>query len=254
MHRGFNVELSWEDEEYFKKGLTQFKINRNIIANTLRGFIGDNGVLKGRELQSNWFPQVEADIFISHSHQDRKKAISLAAWLEEEFGLKVFIDSCIWGYADNLLKIIDNFYCLNPIKQTYNYERRNQSTSHVHIMLSTSLCMMIDRAECLFFLNTPNSIHTAEAINKTKSPWIYNEIVLSKIIRKRKLKEYRPEFNKAFSLGKIDEGLSIDYEVDIEHLQNLTLDNLILWQENWNNASPQKKYPLDILYNLMSRL
>jgi hypothetical protein len=64
------------------------------------------------------------------------------------------------------------------------------------MMLSTALSMMIDKAECLFFLNTPNSIQATEAIDRTKSPWIYHEISISSLIRKRRLSEYRREVTK----------------------------------------------------------
>ena len=177
-------------------------------------------------------------------------AIALAGWIQEGFGLKVFIDSCIWEYSDNLLKLIDNHYCLNPDGKSYNYEKRNQSTSHLHMMLSTALTMMIDKSECLFFLNTPNSIQTADTfINKTKSPWIYNEIVISRLIRKKKLSEYRPETTKAFTnLGRIDESQVMNYETDLSHLQNLTKSDLVQWRKNWNSVSLYEKYPLNTLY------
>ena len=62
-------------------------------------------------MQANWFPQIKADIFISHSHKDKGLALALAGWLEETFGLTAFIDSCVWGYANKLLKMIDDEYC-----------------------------------------------------------------------------------------------------------------------------------------------
>lgn len=151
MHRGFKIELKWYDEEYYREGLIQFSRNKTRIERTLKGFVGVDGILDGTKLQENWFPQVDADIFISHSHKDEKRAIALAGWIQEIFGLKVFIDSCIWEYSENLLRLIDNHYCLNSDKKSYSYEKRNQSTSHVHMMLSSALTMMIDKAECLFF-------------------------------------------------------------------------------------------------------
>ncbi|MCC5439660.1 hypothetical protein [Clostridium botulinum] len=47
--------------------------------------------------------------------------------------------------------MIDNNYCFNKDTETYDYIKRNYSTSHVYIMLSTALSMMIDRAESIFF-------------------------------------------------------------------------------------------------------
>lgn len=251
MHRGFKLQLDYESEFYYQRGLAKFETNKNTVEKALKTFAGKDGVLLGTQLQSNWFPQVGADIFISHSHQDRRMAITLAGWLQENFGLRIFVDSCIWDYADELLKLIDNYFCLNPSRETYSYEKRNQSTSHVHMMLSTALNMMIDNAECLFFINTPSAIYTTEMISKTKSPWIYNEISLSQIIRKRKLSEYRGEITKAFSKGgRLAESEMINYELNLGHLQNLTARDLDNWRKLWENYSLHEKYPLNKLYEL----
>lgn len=251
MHRGFKLSLNWEGTKYFASGLNQFLENKTLVERKIKSFIGSDGVLNGTQLQESWFPQVSADIFISHSHKDKNSAITLAGWIQEVFGLSVFIDSCIWGYSEDLLRLIDNHYCLNPGGGTYSYEKRNQSTSHVHMMLSTALTMMIDQAECLFFLNTPNSIQTGETIDKTKSPWIYNEIAISRLIRKKKLSEYRPERTKAFTdLGRIDESFVMNYDANLSHLQNLTADDLIQWKEDWGYVSLHEKYPLNKLYEL----
>ena len=251
MHRGFNLSLSWYDETYYDKGLSLYTSNKYKIEKALKSFATADGSLDGSKLQSNWFPLLDTDIFISHSHSDKKKAIALSGWLSENFGLKTFIDSCIWGYADDLLKIIDDDYCLNKGGQTYSYEKRNYSTSHVHMMLSTALTMMIDKAECLFFLNTPNSIKTLETINKTKSPWIYSEIAISQLIRKKKLREYRREITKAFSKGgRIDESLIVNYEVFLGHLKEIDEENLEEWRKAYSNVSLHEKYPLNIFYEL----
>ncbi len=41
---------------------------------------------------------------LSHSHKDKKLAIEFAEWLKKEAGLTTFIDSCILGYSNELLK------------------------------------------------------------------------------------------------------------------------------------------------------
>jgi hypothetical protein len=251
MHRGFKLTLNWKDEDYYQKGLVDFETDKTSIRKTLSEFIGKDGILHGSRLQATWFHQLEADIFLSHSHGDRKAAIALAGWITENFNLKVFIDSCIWDHSNDLLRLIDNHYCLNPGGKTYSYEKRNESTSHVHMMLSTALSMMIDKAECLFFLNTPNSIQATEAIDRTKSPWIYHEISISSLIRKRRLSEYRREVTKAFSMGgRVNESAMANYDLCLGHLQNLTGLDLDNWREAWDEVSLNKKYPLDELYDL----
>jgi len=64
-------------------------------------------------MQDFWFPQINANIFISHSHNDEKKAITLAGWISETFHLKAFIDSCVWKCSNDLLKIIDNDFLVS---------------------------------------------------------------------------------------------------------------------------------------------
>jgi hypothetical protein len=147
-------------------------------------------VIDGTSIQNSWFPEIEANVFISHSHQDRKIAQNLAAWLYESFGIISFIDSDIWGYANDLLKQIDDNFCLYQDHvhniPLYNYEKRNFSTAHVHAMLSNALIQMIDQTECLFFLNTPNSISVENTVNdKTTSHWLYLELMVSQFIRQR---------------------------------------------------------------------
>lgn len=56
-------------------------------------------------MQSYWFPKINADIFLSHSHKDEKLIIAFAGWLKDTFNLDVFIDSCIWGYSNDLQKL-----------------------------------------------------------------------------------------------------------------------------------------------------
>jgi hypothetical protein len=175
----------------------------------------------------------------------------LAGWLHDKFGITTFIDSCIWGYSNDLLKQIDNKHCLNQSGNTYSYNKRNNSTSHVHMMLSTALIMMMDKAECLFFLNTPNSITTKEIISQTESPWIFSEISMSELIRRKKLADYRPKITETFSKGGVlVESLKIKYDVYLGHLTQIGIDNLKEWEAEWSKTPKESRYALDILYNL----
>lgn len=251
MYRGFNLSLDFENEYFYQKGRAINATNKLTIKRTLDSFISPDGSINGSKMQSNWFPQIDADIFISHSHSDEKMAISLAGWLKETLGVSVFIDSCIWGYSNDLLRQIDNKHCLNPSGETYSYEKRNNSTSHVHMMLSTALNMMIDKTECLFFLNTPNSISTKEVISQTESPWIYSEISMSELVRRKKLSEYRPAVTRMFAKGGvINESLKVKYDVYLGHLTDIDADSLNEWEKEWNKIPSQSDYALDLLYKL----
>ena len=251
--RYFGIKDKKSQDLYYKMGIKLFNDNKTKVEKTLKGFILTDGSLDGSKMQDNWFPQIDADIFISHSHDDEDMALILAGWLYDNFKIKTFIDSCIWGYADDLIRIIDNRYCLNSNGETYNYQKRNYSTSHIHMMLSTALSMMIDKTECLFFLNTPSSIKSSEVVTKTESPWIYSEISMSELIRKKTLKSYR---NFVMEKALHDEvrhfNLSVEYTVYLEGLTSIKPSDLDVWYKVWQiekqKISQTKKFPLDILY------
>jgi hypothetical protein len=252
MYKGFNLKISFSEKDvntFYKIGKSLFDKEQIFIRTSLEELLLTNGNIDGSKMQENWFPQVKSNIFISHSHNDERNAITLAGWLYKTFELESFIDSCIWGYSNELLKMIDKKYCLQD-DGYYSYSRRNFSTSHVHMMLTTALNMMIDNTECLFFLNTPNSISTSSVINKTESPWIYSEITMSKLVRKRKLSEYRPRETRLFSKGGVlGINESFEYVLDLNHLTEIKPADLIKWQDEYNN----EKFALDILYKQHSQ-
>lgn len=251
MYRGFNLKINFKNNDYYKQGLFIFKHMKAKVRTILSDFAFDDRTLNGAKMQKNWFPEVKAKIFISHSHKDKKLAITLAGWLYEEFGIIAFIDSCIWGCSDELLKIIDKKYCRQPNSNTYNYQQRNFSTSHIHMMLSTALSMMIDKTECLFFINTPSSISTEEVIDNTESPWIYFEISISQIIRQKTPSRLSKEsLERNFSRGL--EWFTIKHEVDLAHLTKLNNASLNLWSNTFTKTLHENPHenPLDTLYKL----
>ena len=250
MYRGFNLLLENNSfrEGYFETlkgiGLDSFSSQQTSIEETINSFVRNDGSLDGSMMQANWFPQIKADIFISHSHKDINLALALVGWLKVTFGLTAFIDSCVWGYANKLLKMIDDEYCYQKETNTYNYQKRNYSTSHIHMMLSVALTQMIDNTECLFFLNTPNSITPNTIINQTESPWIYSEIAMSRLIRKKELKEYRDmavtESQKAFAGGGT---LNVRYDLPTEHLTEIDANILETWENSGCSlSSPNHEY------------
>ena len=267
MYRGFNLLLEdncfeqYDVERLQEIGSESISHQKVKIIEKISSFADGDGYLDGTKMQENWFPQIKADIFISHSHKDEKLAIALAGWLQETFGLTAVIDSCVWGYANELLKMIDDEYCYQKETNTYNYQKRNYSTSHIHMMLSVALTQMIDNTECLFFLNTPNSITPNTIINQTESPWIYSEISISQLIRKKELQEYRiMEQNESLKTFSEDKKLNIQYDLPTDHLVDINGYVLREWEETWKDIGISNKYPqysenlrvhaLDKLYEL----
>jgi hypothetical protein len=257
MYRGFELNIKdWKiDASYEALGATLYEKYKRDTSSFLEQYLTKNGALDGAKMQEQWFPQVDADIFISHSHADEKLALRLAGWLYSNFKIKCFIDSTIWKYSNKLLKIIDNEHCKNKDGKTYNYDLRNNSTSHVHIMLTTALTKMIDKTECFFFINTDNSITIQNTIEDpiTYSPWIYSELEMSRLVRKKELSEYRKLISKtvmfsADEIRMINESVKITHKVDLEHLTKLSKDDFTVWYQL--NRTEKLQYPLGHLYNL----
>lgn len=66
----------------YHKGKEIFKKYKTRVRNNLKEYIiGESGIIDGTKLQNDWFPQIDCDIFISHSHKDENLAITLAGWL-----------------------------------------------------------------------------------------------------------------------------------------------------------------------------
>jgi hypothetical protein len=254
MFQAYNVsQVSFDHNRhvFFSRGkrvLSKFKAK---IDEQLERFTDTTtGNLQANLLTAKWFPEIQADIFISHSHQDYNDVVCLAGWLYETFNLTTFVDSCVWGYSDKLLKLIDDEYCSTG-ESTYNYSLRNYSTSHVHMMLSMALTKMIYNTECLFFYNTPNSITPIDVIeSKTLSPWIFTEIGMTSLIQRRDPQEHR---NLQKSLLESSyrpfsrEDLAVEYEIDTSHLIPLGIDELKLWAKNVASFSVPSN-ALDFLY------
>lgn len=240
---------------YLQKGDEIYKECKNKSQKLLSDFVKSNGVVDGTALQNHWFPIEKTDVFISHSHKDIDLAKGFAGWLYDKFGLTAFIDSCVWGYCDDLLKMIDDQYCKNDTSKTYNYNLRNYSTSHVHMMLSSALSEMIDNSECIVFMNTPNSISLQTELQNaaqnvsytTMSPWIYHELSAAAMMRTT-LPKRRSFLTEYYSHGysHASSPMRISYDVNRQLLEFLPLTDSIL--EEWATNHDINTHGLDELY------
>ena len=257
MFAGFNLKIDKNDliaSHLFAELIRdQNNLHQQTVRATLDKYVKDD-YLDASLIEEDWFPSIDADIFISHSHKDFDIALGLAGWFKEILGVTCFIDSCVWGYANDLLKTIDNKYCVNEqkegdTKKTYNYDKRNQSTAHVHMILITALQKMINKTECLIFLNTPNSIVADDLLDEeaTASPWIYSELAFSKMVRKKELSNYRKllAHDGLFTAEKLD----IRYKISTKHLIDIDRADL---QYIWDNS--RHKEPYQVMDDLYDRL
>ncbi len=195
------------------------------LQNELRRLVkGESGIIDGGRLRNFVFPTDNYDVFISHSHDDLEKAKQFAAWLEEQYNYRVFLDSFVWNSADGLLREIDNLYCKQR-NGLYNYHRRNYSTAHIHTMLSMSIMEIIKRSKVGIFIDSHHSINLERLCNsnqaKTLSPWIYQEIMF--------MRQFATNRSSArmFSSKNLNEGLQIAHTVDLSDFTTLTARDLI---------------------------
>lgn len=253
MYRGFNLSLKETfGKEYIDVGKKLFENVTKDLVDNVKKLIECKDVINGDKIIEDWFPQINCDVFLSHSHKDKDLALSFAGFLKENFGLNTFIDSAIWGFSDDLLKSIDETFCMNEDGLTFNYEKRNYSTSHVHMMLKSALDKMIDNCEAIFFLNTPNSVTITDSIEeKTNSPWIFSEIATTQLIRKKtpeRLKEKTRIFSKIEGVVMLEKRneLEIQYELELNHFTSI--NELAI--DEWKNRYYGYGNALDYLYKI----
>ncbi|NFT07197.1 hypothetical protein FDF26_08975 [Clostridium botulinum] len=258
MFTGYNLVVDKEDKnidflQYTKKGEDHLKSQKALFKEKIDEYIID-GISDGTKLERDWFPLIEANIFISHSHIDENLANGIAGWLNEKFGLRCFIDSCVWNYSDDLLEMINSEFSDKRKNQNggylYNYKKSNTASKHVNTMLSIALQKMIDKTEVTILLNTGNSIEKYDNVYEkaTYSPWIYSEIVCTQIVRRRPLNEYRQVLKFAHENAQIsnNEEYKSIYKVSLDHLNNLDITNFMKWKRMYQEK--RIDYPLDYLY------
>ena len=236
----FEEEFKKNDKSIYNRYLEKGKViykDKEQIKNVLREFLNYEGELEANKIIEEWFRSGEYDIFLSHSHKDEELAIAIAGMLNEKFGLKVFIDSQVWGYIYDLQKEIDDEYCKNEgEKNSYSYNKRNVSTSHVHLMLSNALRKMIDSCDFFFFLDSQNSLKyvNINSEDATFSPWINLEVEITNTIRIKKIKETKI-FDESYGVGNEALGVSFIYRPEVYNF-------ILLKYEDIKSARNKKEF------------
>lgn len=171
------IKLVLNDKEYnnFKK-YSNYNYDVNAI---ISDDIYKHYRIKMEDIKNIYIPLIESDIFISYSHDDTEKAKLLANELQT-YGLKTFVDCLYWKSIDDALKQYDNLYSLSDdcsSSKTYNYEKRNKSTSTFHMILADSLIDIIKKSDVYIMLYSENYMNDDK---RTYSPWIYLENKVAK--------------------------------------------------------------------------
>ena len=94
------------------------------------------------------------------------------------------------------------------------------------MMLSNSLNKMINKSECIIFLESENSLDVKEIIeNGTSSPWIYSELIATKLIQIKPPKRFSKEEKRAVFENSIElpESFKPMYRGEVSHLEKLTV-------------------------------
>ena len=242
--------------DYYDSGDIIFEEHKSSIKKKLDNCIDYNtGIIDGELLEKELFREIEADIFLSHSHLDRQLAISFAGFLKEVFKLNVFIDSCVWDYAENILKEINERY--NVIRKdkeknriTYSYSDANYAASQIYLMLNSAINNMIDKTECFMFFDTDYScfyINKKDREAKTFSPWIYSENKMANTIRKSTPLRFQqlPKQSISESYGM---KLKISHPINLKNFFDLNSSDIQEWIEKYHDS--ESTNALDDLYKL----
>ncbi len=160
------------------------------IAQKIRNILKKHGsrkdiVLNHNEIKKAFFspfkPQLKtAQVFLSHSHADRNKALEVKNYLESQTKRKVFIDSLFWDYKDDVLNKLAEYDDISEIEDAFT------------LILRESLQDMIEKCPYFVFLQSKNSVSYQGLSQITYSAWIYEELkIANTLIAGTTLKESR---------------------------------------------------------------
>lgn len=250
MDRGFNLSIDTANYYVNTDKVTAYKYANQLRVENLAQLMIDKDTFDASIIINELFPTVNADIFLSHSSQDADQAIQMAIMLKEQCDLNVFIDSCVWGSVYDLLKAIDNKYCRREGQTTYDYDERNRSTAHVHMILSTALQQMIDETETIIFMNTDRSIslkHSVDEAQKTLSPWIHMELNFSSLVRRKRRFITKAEDSRMLDQVVGNESFTVVHDAPTRHLTSLSEVEFSQWLTRASVLKGSKA--IDHLYN-----
>ncbi|GAA8777049.1 toll/interleukin-1 receptor domain-containing protein [Helicobacter pylori] len=140
----------------------------------------DDTILNHNKIKEAFFspfkPQLKsAQVFLSHSHADKNKALKVKNYLESRTKHKVFVDSLFWDYKDNVLNELAKYDDTSKIKDAFT------------LILRESLQDMIEKYPYFVFLQSNNSVSNQGLSRTTYSAWIYEELKIAHSIRESRL-------------------------------------------------------------------
>lgn len=170
----------------------------------------DDTILNHNKIKEAFFspfkPQLkDAQVFLSHSHADKNKALEVKNYLESKTNhrVRVFIDSLFWDYKDDVLNKLAKYDNTSKIKDAFT------------LILRESLQDMIEKCPYFVFLQSNNSVSNQGLSCITYSAWIYEELKIAHSIR-----ESRPT--------PMMESWQVSHNISpfLESLETITLEKL----------------------------
>ncbi|MCQ2646282.1 toll/interleukin-1 receptor domain-containing protein [Helicobacter pylori] len=135
-------------------------------------YSNDDTILNHNKIKEAFFspfkPQLKtAQVFLSHSHADKNKALEIKDYLESQTKHKVFIDSLFWDYKDDVLNELAEYDDISKIEDAFT------------LILRESLQDMIEKCPYFVFLQSSNSVSNQWLSRITYSAWIYEELKIA---------------------------------------------------------------------------
>ncbi|WRD25795.1 toll/interleukin-1 receptor domain-containing protein [Helicobacter pylori] len=216
--KAFRVDLNSSENQSILKPIARYSNNQahqvneavkkidKLIKNA--PYSNDDIVLNHNKIKEAFFspfkPQLKsAQVFLSHSHADKNKALKVKGYLESKTNHKVFVDSLFWDYKDDVLNKLAEYDDISRIKDAFT------------LILRESLQDMIEKCPYFVFLQSKNSVSNQWLSRITYSAWIYEELKIA-----HSISESRPI--------PMMESMQVFHDISpfLEHLETITLKKL----------------------------
>ncbi|MGL2459126.1 TIR domain protein [Helicobacter pylori] len=181
--KAFRVDLDSSENQSILKPIARYSFHNQThqvseVAKKIHELIknapysNDNIVLKCNEIKEAFFspfkPQLKnAQVFLSHSHANKNKALGVKDYLESKTERKVFVDSLFWDYKDDVLNELAKHDDISKIEDAFT------------LILRESLQDMIEKCPYFVFLQSKNSVSNQGLSRITYSAWIYEELKIA---------------------------------------------------------------------------
>ncbi len=174
----------------------------------------DDIILNHNEIKEAFFspfkPQLKnTQVFLSHSHADKNKALKVKNYLESETDHRVFIDSLFWDYKNNILKEMKKHHInVSKIEDAFT------------LILRESLQDMIEKCPYFVFLQSNNSVSNQGLSCTTYSAWVYEELKIAHSIRESRLTPMMESMQVFHDISPFLESLETITLKELSHIIN----------------------------------